>query len=501
MIEAAVAALGHLWSIELWLYMLLGIAGGLIIGIVPGLGGVVGMALYIPFLFGMDPIVGLGMLVGFLAVGATSDSFTCILIGVPGSAGSQATVLDGFALARKGEAARALGASFSASLLGGLFGALALFVVVAAARPFIHSLRSPELFMFTMLGITAVGVLVRGDVLLGLAAAALGVMLATIGGAPAVPEYRFTYGSLYLYDGLSISTVAIGLFAVPEALELLIKRMPISRIEQVKGSLWTGFKETWSHKFLVWRSSLVGTLGGAMPGLGSAATDWIAYAVAKQTVRDSSGFGKGDIRGVIASESANNAKEGGSLIPTLVLGIPGGPTTAMLLGGLVILGINPGPDMLTKHLDLTFTVIWTLVIANAIACIACFALSNHMSLITRVRGELLAPVLIVFFFGAVFQSSQHMGDIIAMLGIGALGYVMRLLGWPRSPFLIGFVLAPGLERYLFLSISVYDFQWLEFTSVRVTAMIIVLALFGPAIAGMVRSAMGAYRRKSSRVSP
>ena len=490
MLDAALAAFGHLWSIELWLYMLLGIVGGLVIGIVPGLGGVVGMALYIPFLFGMDPFVGIGMLVGFLAVGATSDSFTCILIGVPGSAGSQATVLDGFALARKGEAARALGASFSASLLGGLFGAVALLAVVALARPYITALRSPDLFMFTLLGITAVGILVRGNVLMGLSAAALGVMLATIGGAPAIPEYRFTFGLLYLYDGLDISTVAIGLFAIPEALELLIKRTPISRLEQVKGSLWKGFMETLRHSFLVWRSSLVGTLGGAMPGLGSAATDWIAYAVAKQTVKDSSKFGQGDIRGVIASESANNAKEGGSLIPTLVLGIPGGATTAMLLGGLVILGVSPGPEMLTKHLDLTFTVIWALVIANTIACIACFALSDQISRITRVRGELLAPVLIVFFFGAVYQSSQNIGDIIAMLAIGLLGYLMRLLGWPRSPFLIGFVLAPGLERYLYLSISVYDFRWLEFTSVRITAAFILLALFGPAIARLVRAWTG-----------
>lgn len=487
MAEAAASALGHLGSVQLWLYMLLGIAGGLVIGILPGLGGVVGMSLYLPFLFGMDPYVGLGMLVGFLAVGATSDSFTCVLIGVPGSAGSQATVLDGYALARKGEAARALGASFSASLLGGLFGAASLFVVVALARPFIQTLRSPELFMLTLLGITAVGILVRGNVLMGLSAAALGVMLATIGGAPAVPEYRYTFGLVYLYDGLALSTVAIGLFAIPEALELLIKRTPISRIEQVKGSLWKGFMETMRHKFLVWRSSLVGTLGGAMPGLGSAATDWIAYAVAKQTVADSSGFGRGDIRGVIASESANNAKEGGSLIPTLVLGIPAGATTAVLLGGLMILGINPGPDMLTKHLDLTFTVIWALVIANAIACIACFALSNQISRITRIRGELLAPVLIVFFFGAVYQASQDLGDIIAMLAIGVVGYVLRLLGWPRSPFLIGFVLAPGLERYLHLSISVYDFKWLDFLSVQILGLIILAALFGPAAVRLARA--------------
>jgi TctA family transporter len=243
------------------------------------------------------------------------------------------------------------------------------------------------------------------------------------------------------------------------------------------------------HKFLVWRSSLVGTLGGALPGLGSAATDWIAYAVAKQTVKDSSGFGRGDIRGVIASESANNAKEGGSLIPTLVLGIPAGATTAVLLGGLLILGINPGPDMLTKHLDLTFTVIWALVIANAIACIACLALSAQISRVTRVRGELLAPVLIVFFFGAVFQASQDIGDIIAMLAIGVVGYLLRLLGWPRSPFLIGFVLAPGLERYLHLSISVYDFKWLDFLSVQILGLIILLALFGPAAVRLGRAAV------------
>lgn len=488
MLEAALSALVHLWSVELWLYMLLGIAGGLIIGVIPGLGGVVGMALYLPLLFGMDPYVGIGMMVGYIAVGQTSDTFPAVLLGVPGSAGSQATILDGYALARKGEAARALGASFSASLLGGVFGAAALLVVIAVARPYIHALKSPDLFMFTLLGIAAVGVLVRGDYLLGLSSALFGVMLATVGGAPAVPEYRYAFGVLYLYDGLHIVVVALGLFAIPEALELLIIRTPISQHERVEGGLWKGFKETLDHKFLVWRSSLVGTLVGAIPGLGASVVDWIAYAVALRTEKDSEGFGQGDIRGVIAPESANNAKEGGTLIPTLVLGIPGSATAAMLLGGLIILGINPGPEMIGEQLDMTLTVVWALVIANVIACVVCFSLSGPISRITHVRGELLAPVLIVIFFAAAYQSSQNLGDIIAMLGIGVLGYVMRLLAWPRAPFIIGFVLAPGLERYLHLSMGVYDFKWMGFLSVRITGLLILLILLAPTIARLLKKA-------------
>lgn len=478
MSDAIYAALLNLTNPRLFAYMMLGIAVGLVIGILPGLGGVVGMSLFVPFLFGMDPFVGMAMLVGFAAVGQTSDTFPSVLIGVPGSAGSQATILDGYALAKQGQGARALGASFSASMLGGVFGAFVLLLVVTVARPLIQALTSPELFMLTVLGLATVGVLVRGDPLLGLASAMIGLMIGTIGGAPATPVYRFTFGSLYLYDGVPLVAVAMGLFALPEVMTLLVRGMPIAGRQEMKGGLLRGLRETFSHKWLVLRSAFVGVVIGAIPGMGGSVVDWMAYGIAQQTVRDNSTFGKGDIRGVIAPESANNAKEGGTLIPTLVLGIPGSGTSAILLGGMILMGLTPGPRMLTVHLDVTLTVIWTLVVANLIAGLACISLSKWIARITFIPPQKLAPFLLIVFVGAVFQASRNFGDLFAMIVIGILAYFMKLAGIPRAPALIGFVLAANFERYLHLSMSRYGFEWMRHTSVLVIATIILAVVVG-----------------------
>ena len=478
--DAAFSALENLASIDLLLHLFLGITIGLVIGLLPGLGGVVGMSLFLPFLFGMDPFVGMAMLVGFAAVGQTSDTYPSVLLGVPGSAGSQATILDGYALARQGQAARALGASFSASMIGGVFGAFSLLAVITVARPLVQALGSPELFMLTVLGIATVGVLVRGDPLLGLLSALFGIMIGTIGGAPATPEYRYVFGSLYLWDGVPLVAVAMGLFAIPEVLTLLVNRIRIAGKAELEGGMFDGFRETLRHKGLVLRSSLLGTGIGAVPGMGGSVVDWMAYGIAQQTSRDSSQFGKGDIRGVIAPESANNAKEGGTLMPTLILGIPGSGTSAVLLGGLILMGLTPGPSMLAENLDVTLTVVWALVIANVVATTVCFFLSHPISRITLIPAQILAPFLIVLFFAASYQATNNWGDIFSVLVIGLLGFAMKLVGWPRAPALIGFVLAANLERYLHLSISRYEFSWLLFPPVLVIGFLVFLmALGGP----------------------
>ena len=481
MTDSMLSALQNIVSPELVLHMLIGIAVGLVIGFLPGLGGVVGMTLFMPFLFGMDPFVGIAMLIGFIAVMQTSDTFTAILLGVPGGAGSQATVMDGYPLTRQGQAARALGASFTASMFGGIIGAISLLVVITVARPLVQSFGSPELFMLTVLGLSTVGILVRGDPLLGLLSAVFGVMLGTIGSAPATPEYRYVFNLVYLFDGLSISVVALGLFAIPEVISLLVRRVSISGSPKLQGGILQGFRDTVRHWGVVVRSSLIGTGLSAIPGMGGSVVDWVTYGVTKQAARDSSKFGKGDIRGVIAPEAANNAREGGSLMPTLILGIPGSGTSAVLIAGLVLLGLTPGPEMLETHLDVTLTVVWTLVIANIVATAVCFFLSKPISRVTLVPAQILVPFLLVIFFGAAWQSSFHIGDLIAVLVLGLVGYAMKLVGWPRAAALIGFVLAPNLERYLHLSVSRYGFGWMITPSVLgIAAFIVVVIVGGPA---------------------
>ena len=460
MFEAGLEALLILIQPARLAYMLLGTSIGIVVGILPGLGGAVGMSIVLPFVFGMDPYSGMALLMGMVAVIHTADTFSSVLLGIPGSSGSQATIMDGYPLAKQGQASRALGAAFMASIIGGLFGAVVLFFTVSAARPLVLALRSPELFMLALLGLSMVGILSRGSALKGVGAGVLGLLIGVIGSAPAVSEYRFTFDSIYLFDGIPLPVLALGLFALPEFIELLIRNKSISEKPELSGSMLQGIKDTLHHKWLVLRSSVIGVLVGIVPGLGGPVVDWISYGIAMRTCKNSEGFGKGDIRGVIAPESSNNAKESGALVPTMLFGIPGSSTTAILLGGLILMGIEAGPRMVTTDLTVMLTIIWTLAIANVLGGFICIGLSKFVAKIAVIPGKVLVPFLMVVMVVASYQSTRHWGDIVSFIVIGVLGWVMKEGDWPRAPLIIGFVLSNPAERYLHISMSRYGFSWL-----------------------------------------
>ena len=301
-------------------YMLLGVAVGLIVGILPGLGGVAGMSLLLPFIYGMDTVSALALLIGLLAVVPTGDTFTSILMGIPGSAASQATILDGFPMAKRGEAARALSAAFFSSMVGGVFGALVLSVFIVVARPVILAFSSAELFMLTVLGLAMVGVLSGSSFVKGLLSCALGLLMGLAGAAPATGEWRLALGSAYVVDGLPLVVVALGIFAIPEIIDLLRRNTAIAEVATLGRGWLRGIRDTVKEWGIVLRCSGIGCLIGAMPGLGGAVADWIAYGHTVQIAKDKSRFGRGDVRGVLAPESANNAVTGGALVPTLQIG-------------------------------------------------------------------------------------------------------------------------------------------------------------------------------------
>lgn len=433
-----------------------GVALGLVVGVLPGLGGIVGLSLLLPFLYGMEPTYALAMMVGVLAVIPTSDTFASILMGIPGSTASQATVLDGFPLAKKGEAARALAAAFAASMFGGVFGALVLTVFVIIARPVILSFGTSELFALTIFGLSMVGVLAGNSLTKGIATAALGLVFGMVGDAPATGEYRMEFGSLYLIDGIPLVIVALGLFAVPEIVDLLRGQASIAAGSHSLGKGWRqGLRDTWASKWLVLRCSGLGTLIGAMPGLGGSVVDWIAYGHVVQTTKDRGQFGKGDIRGVIAPESANNACAGGSLIPTLLFSIPGSGSTAVFLSALILIGVQPGPSMAdpARDLNLTYTVVWSLTLASVLGTALCIALAPYIARLTTIRYVLIAPFMIMIVSFAAFQATRSLNDMVALLAMGAIGIFLRRFGWPRPAFLIGFALATQAERYLYQAVQ------------------------------------------------
>ncbi len=426
---------------EQLMFMLAGVLLGLSVGVLPGLGGIAGLSLVLPFVYGMDPVSGLALMVGLVAVIPTSDTFSSVLMGIPGSSASQATVLDGFPLAKRGEATRALSAAFVSSLFGGLFGAIILTFFILIARPIVLSFGLPEMMMMTFLGMSMVAILAGRVPLKGVVAGGLGLMVGTIGAAGAGGSLRMaTYDIPYLVDGLQLVIVGLGIYAIPEIVSLLRQDRPISKTETLGAGWAAGLRDWWINRWLSLRSATIGVLIGVIPGLGGSVVDWIAYGHAVQSSKNRENFGKGDIRGVIAPESSNNAKEGGGLVPTLMFGIPGSGSMAVFLGGLALLGLSPGPHMVRQDLNITYTIVWSLAIANVMGTALCILASRQIARLTTIRFTLLAPFLLLIITFAAFQAQQSIGDLITLVIIGVLGILLRRFDYSRPAFLIGFVL-------------------------------------------------------------
>lgn len=457
MLEAATQAAIALASPERMVYLLIGVFMGLILGAIPGLGGLVGLTILLPFTFDFDPTLALPMMIGLLSVTTTSDTIPSVLFGVPGTAASQATILDGYPMAQRGEAGRAFGAAYMASMIGGIFGALVLAVSIYALGPVVLAFESPEFFMLGIFGIAMVGTLSGKFPLRGISVGFLGLLLSMIGLDPQIGLPRWTFDSIYLLDGLPLVTVALGLFAIPEVADMVIKGTQIADMpKEALAGRAQGMRDAFREWPLVLRCSAMGVWVGAIPGLGGSVVDWFAYGHARQTCRRASEtFGKGDVRGVIAPECANNAKEGGALIPTILFGIPGSASMAILLVAFLMMGLQPGPAMITTNLDKTYLMIWTLAVANVFGTALCLLSTPYLAKVASIRIHLLAPVVVVVVYLAAFQVTRELGDLLALLLFSLLGWFMKRAAWPRPPLVLGLVLGSIIEGRLYLSLQLY----------------------------------------------
>ena len=472
--EQFVSAFFQLFELTHLLFLFGGTLLGLVVGILPGLGGTSGLALVLPFVYSLEPSYALAMMIGVLAPTTTSDTFPAVLMGIPGTAGSQATVMDGFPLSKKGMAARALSAAFCSSLMGGVFGAFILSISIYYAIPIIMAFGFGEQFLLIILALLMVGALTGENFIKGVTACILGLIIGSIGSAPITGDLRFTFGTLYLVEGVPIVIVGLGLFALPEIVGLLDSKGAIAKALKNEEGWFRGIKDVFKNWFLVLRCSSIGCIVGALPGLGGTVVDWIAYSHLKQTSKDTSDIGKGDIRGVIAPESANNAKEGGALIPTLLFGIPGSGNKVLLLGGFIMIGIEPGLEMVTTHLDLTYLMIWSLAIANILGAGLCIGFASHISKLTLVRYYILAPVMIVLIFFATFNINRDWYDFIGLLGFGLIGITFKAFGWSRPALLIGFFLSTKVELLSYQTQAVYGLTFLT----RPVSIILIVLCFG-----------------------
>ncbi|WP_310541195.1 tripartite tricarboxylate transporter permease [Phenylobacterium sp.] len=477
-----------------------GTFAGLLAGLTPGVNGRAGMMLVTPIAIGFGPSAGAVFLIAFHSVVHTSGAIPAILLGTPTSSTEAATAIDGYAMTRRGEGARAIGATLSASAFGGLVGAVFLFLAAPLALALIPHIAAPEVTALSALGLLSIAALSGGWLAGGLMAAALGVLIACVGIDPFSGAPRFTFGHLGLWDGVNAAALVTGLFVVPE----LCAREPEAHAPappaaKLSGVL-RGCLEVVEHSWLLLRSSIIGVVVGFIPGLGASAAVWMAYGHARQTHPSAIPYGEGAIAGVIAPEAANNSKEGGSLVPTLFLGIPGSSGMGILLAAFATLGVEVGPRMLTKTPEFVFLLGWTNIASNLLAVPLCLALAPAMARFATVRRDQVVPVALAAALAATSLTQPGLSALVQLVAFSGLGLLLKGANIARAPLLLGFVLAPGLELGLVRSSMVYGWDALTRPGVLVI-LGLATAIFLMAGWTRLRAARPAERETGTRLTP
>jgi putative tricarboxylic transport membrane protein len=477
---------------EVALYSAVGVVICTVVVIVPGLGGTFALAILLPFIFRMEPATGIAFMLAINVVNGTGNTITSVLFGIPGSASGVASTFDGFPLTQRGEGIRAVAAGLTASAIGGLIGAVALALSLPVLRPIVLAFRPPEFFALILVAMVFMSFIAGTDKLKALISGGLGLMLAFVGMERSTGIQRFTFGELYLWEGLHLVPVLLGLYAVAEMIGLMRRGGAIARRAPQEGPLTqlrTGIRDTFHHWKALLQSSAAGLWVGLAPGLGDSAAQFIGYTQVARTSKNRANFGKGEIEGVVAADAATNSKEGGALIPTLAFGIPGSSSMAIIIAGFLAFGLQPGPAMLTDHIDLVWMIIWIMVFANLLATALCMGITPFMARITSLRASLIVPpILIASMFGA-FAANNNILDIVVLLVFGLLGVMLKEFGYSRPIFLIGFVLGHLLEQNYLLSMRLFGPAFLTRPIVLVIFGVMALVILGPLIASL-RKALG-----------
>jgi putative tricarboxylic transport membrane protein len=466
-------------------YLAIGMVIGLVIGFLPGLGGLATLALLTPLIIGMDPAPGLAFILGAYGAVSFGGSITAILFNVPGTGEQVVTTFDGYPMARKGQGGRALGVSAAASAFGGLFGVVVLVLAIPIALQLMTYIRSPEIFALGVLGILVIGISDADTRLKGIISGGLGLMLSFIGLDPVTGISRMTFGNLALIDGLSITAITMGLFALAEMFAIYTRgvaiagNMPAARSREKGYRVIDGVMDGVRNWKMVLQGGTIGALSGVVPGVGGTLGMFGAYALAKKTSKDPDSFGKGNPVGVLAPESANNAKEGGSFVPTLAFGVPGSSGMALVIVILLILGFVPGPNMVNNHLDIVFLIAWVMALSNILCSLLGIGMAPLLSKLAFLRPQLLAPALIaISLIGSFLDSRLALGIVVALV-FGVVGYLFKATGYSAAGVTLGFVLGPLVDQNLGLSLQVFGPSFLLRPIPIILVVLVVLMIVWP----------------------
>ncbi|MEP3278713.1 MAG: tripartite tricarboxylate transporter permease [Stappiaceae bacterium] len=484
--DALVNGLVSLGDPYLLLLLLAATLGGVVIGALPGLNATTGAALLLPFTLTMEPVPAIAILTAIYCSATFAGAITAILINTPGTAASATTCLDGYPLAQRGEAGRALGMAVVSSTFGGIFSVICLMLAAPLLARAAYNFSPPEYFALTLFGLSMLASIGDGSPVKNLIAGGLGIFLALVGVDNLTTVERFTFGSYQLYEGIGFVPVMIGVFGISELLvqasQLDVKRAPV-KMKAVMLPSREDYKRCWRA---ILRSSGIGTFIGILPAEGATVASMIGYNEAKRWSRTPEEFGKGAIEGVAGSEAANNAATGGAMVPTLALGIPGSATAAVILAGLMVHGLRPGPTMFTEQADFAYAIFWSMMLVNILFFIIGLRGAKVFARVTLIPVRVLWPCVFMFSIVGAYALDQSMFDVWVALVSGVLGFFMRRYGFSVVPLAIGLILGGMLEQRLGQSMVMLDEKWWLMFTRPLTLFFLVLtalALFGPAIWG------------------
>lgn len=435
--------------------MLIGTLAGIIIGALPGLGATTGIALIIPLTFGMDATKALILAAGIYQGAMYGGSITSVLLGIPGTPTNTATCFDGYPMSQKGKSYEALGASLFASAVGGFFSCMCLTFLTPLVSKVVLYFGAPEQFMMAMVGLGVIAASSKQSLSKGILSGFFGLALATIGYDAITGFDRFTFGSIYMADGVEFMAIVVGLFGLSQAISLAESARTITGDTKLSGNVMDGAKAVFRHWKVTLRGTVLGILLGVTPGAGGSAASMLAYSTTQSSEPDGDTFGKGNIKGVIAPEAANNATIGSAIIPTLAFGIPGSPTCAVLMGLLMIHNIIPGPRLFVDSPDTLYTFFWGLTFTCAGIVIIGIPLLRFFAKVTVVPYQILVPAITILCFIGSYSIRGYIFDVFVTIFFGIIGYFLKKANWPMVCFVLGLVLGSNAETNLFRSMIIY----------------------------------------------
>jgi len=474
--------------------IVVGTIAGVVVGALPGLSSSMAVALLLPFSLYLDPIPAIALLSALYCAGTFGGSITAILINAPGAPPAAATAFDGYPLAVKGEAGRALGISAIASACGGIFSVIVLLFAAPLLARMAYTFGPPEYFALAVFGLSMLSSISGEQPLKNLIGGCFGLLIATVGVDLTTGVERFTFGVPELYDGIHFIPVLIGLFAVTELLsqaQILGQEKISVAVSAVRLPSWDDFKQVRNS---IVRSSGIGTLIGVLPAEGSTMAAMIGYNEAKRWSKHPEEFGKGAIEGIAGPEAANNAATGGSMVPTLALGIPGSATAAVILGGLQVQGLRPGPYLFEEQPGLLYGIFFAMLLSNFLFLVVGLIGAKIFSRISLVPATLLWPTVFALCFVGAYGLEQSLIDVWVMLAAGLVGFGLKRYGFSPAPIIMGLVLGGLVETSLAQSMIIFDQQWTGFLARPISLVFFALAL----ISVLNAPVRGLLKRRRSR---